>query len=236
MGTFGDRLRELRNSKELTQVQLAEMAGIDRQTIGRWEKSQTAPKSENLSTLASVLGTTVDFLLTGNQGIPDRQERLNGAECNNCMSLIKDTIYVPVLSDMHQICAGEGFLLSPVDLESVEVCPVDRNEVDGPFGPKQLFVVRVEGDSMEPLIKDGARVLANPNLEVRNGDVAVVCLQARWFLKGVKFRPDGSILLRSANPDYRDIEVTKDEIDAGWVFFAGRVTNRVNFDKIQGFF
>lgn len=61
--TLGQTIREFRKQKGLSQEQLAEAAGLSRQTIYKWESDQAAPDLENLKLLAAALGTTVSRLL-----------------------------------------------------------------------------------------------------------------------------------------------------------------------------
>ena len=63
MFDFGKQLKELRKSKELTQEQAAELLGISKQSVSRWENNSTYPDIMFLPTLASFYGVTVDRLL-----------------------------------------------------------------------------------------------------------------------------------------------------------------------------
>lgn len=61
---FGERLKVLRNDKELTQAQVASLAGISRRTYVSYEKSEKRPrKRETYARLASVLGCDINDLL-----------------------------------------------------------------------------------------------------------------------------------------------------------------------------
>jgi len=59
------RLRTLRKAKGLTQVQLAEKAGICRSIIARHETGTTTMTTRNLKRVARVLGTDLDALAGG---------------------------------------------------------------------------------------------------------------------------------------------------------------------------
>ena len=63
MFNFGEQLKSLRKSKELTQEQAAELLGISKQSVSRWENNSTYPDIMFLPTLASFYGVTVDRLL-----------------------------------------------------------------------------------------------------------------------------------------------------------------------------
>jgi DNA-binding XRE family transcriptional regulator len=53
---MGGRLRELREQKGLTQTQLAELVGVKRDAVARWEADVREPGWSNVVALASALG------------------------------------------------------------------------------------------------------------------------------------------------------------------------------------
>ena len=61
--SFGDRLRELRKSKKLTQVQVSEMIDVQQGTYSRWENGTLEPNLEAVVKLAKLFDTTTDYLL-----------------------------------------------------------------------------------------------------------------------------------------------------------------------------
>lgn len=61
----GDRIKELRTQKKLTQGQLAKMVGLTYVQIGRYEKAKSNPSSDVLQRLAEALDTSSDFLMNG---------------------------------------------------------------------------------------------------------------------------------------------------------------------------
>jgi len=60
--TLGERIRSQRNRSGLSQERVAELVGVSRQAVTKWESGQSAPSTENLFRLAEVFGTTVDML------------------------------------------------------------------------------------------------------------------------------------------------------------------------------
>src|SRR5690606_16183760 len=62
---YGDRLKKLRESKKLSQQQLAEKLNINRSTYARYELSQTQPDYETLQKLADFYDVSTDYILTG---------------------------------------------------------------------------------------------------------------------------------------------------------------------------
>lgn len=62
---IGERIKELRTAKKLTQSKLAEMVGLSYIQVGRYETLKSNPSSDVLQKLATALGTTTDYLMRG---------------------------------------------------------------------------------------------------------------------------------------------------------------------------
>jgi transcriptional regulator with XRE-family HTH domain len=63
MVTFGKRLREARDSKGLSQQDLAKLIGSVHTVIGRYERDEMKPSIDVVKKLADELGTTVGYLI-----------------------------------------------------------------------------------------------------------------------------------------------------------------------------
>lgn len=105
-------LKEIREAKGLTQQQLADMLGIRRNTVSRYETSEREPDQATLISLARILETTVDQLLTG-----EEQKKASDNESEDDASVLLDSIVAKVK-------AGEpiqfnGYTLSKETAESL---------------------------------------------------------------------------------------------------------------------
>ena len=60
--TLGERIKNERTKAKMSQEKLAELVGVSRQAVTKWEAGQSSPSTENLFRIAEVLGTTVDIL------------------------------------------------------------------------------------------------------------------------------------------------------------------------------
>lgn len=63
--SVGDRIKELRVSKKLTQSELADAVGLTYIQIGRYEKHKSNPSADVLQKIAEILSTTTDYLMNG---------------------------------------------------------------------------------------------------------------------------------------------------------------------------
>lgn len=55
-------LKNLRKSKGLTQQQLADLAGVSKQSVVAWEKNKAEPSVDSIKKIAHALGITTDEL------------------------------------------------------------------------------------------------------------------------------------------------------------------------------
>lgn len=60
---FGDKLKQLRKNNNLSQEELAQILDVSRQTISRWESSQTTPDLISLEKICQYFNLTYDELL-----------------------------------------------------------------------------------------------------------------------------------------------------------------------------
>jgi transcriptional regulator with XRE-family HTH domain len=65
MPGVGDRIREMREARKLTQDQFAEKAGISKGFLSDLENGKRNVSSEYLLKIANALGASVDYLLRG---------------------------------------------------------------------------------------------------------------------------------------------------------------------------
>lgn len=61
--SFGENLRRVRLENNLSQEQLADMVGVSRQSVSKWEADGGYPETEKLLIIAKKLDTSLDFLL-----------------------------------------------------------------------------------------------------------------------------------------------------------------------------
>ena len=69
--TIGERIRHVRQLRNLTQKQLGELSGIAEPTIRRYELGKLNPKYETLKKIASALQVTASYLVDGRRRLGD---------------------------------------------------------------------------------------------------------------------------------------------------------------------
>ena len=61
--SFAENLKMMRKEKYLSQEQLAEIMGVSRQAVSKWEQGAGYPETEKLIDLAQKLDVSLDMLL-----------------------------------------------------------------------------------------------------------------------------------------------------------------------------
>jgi len=87
---FANRIKYLRLSKELNQVQLAERLGVKKQSISNWENDNIQPSVDMLLKIVRLYSVSADYLL----GIDDRNTvdvtGLNNSQIAHIQMIIDD--------------------------------------------------------------------------------------------------------------------------------------------------
>lgn len=60
---FNEKLRELRRGKGLSQENLADILGVSRQSVAKWESANNYPEVDKLIEISNIFGVTIDRLL-----------------------------------------------------------------------------------------------------------------------------------------------------------------------------
>jgi transcriptional regulator with XRE-family HTH domain len=72
--SFGETLAHLREAAGLTQVQLAERAGVAIDTLRRWEQGRNLPRIDDAYRLAKALGVPINKVVVGSDMDPPGDE------------------------------------------------------------------------------------------------------------------------------------------------------------------
>jgi transcriptional regulator with XRE-family HTH domain len=73
---IGDRIRQARQERNLTQEQLADAVGVTRSAVAQWETGRAGQVTGNLSRIAAILEVGVEHLMFGDDKVaPQRATR-----------------------------------------------------------------------------------------------------------------------------------------------------------------
>ena len=74
---FGRRMADARRSAGITQVELAQMLGVNQRVVAAWERKNVALRAEQIRSLAESLNTSADYLI-GISGSMSRKKGIRG--------------------------------------------------------------------------------------------------------------------------------------------------------------
>lgn len=195
------RLTELRQEKNLTQYELANILKIPRSTYAQYELGRRQPDYIALEGLADFFNCSTDYLLGRSDcRMPSVKESAGLYEVNN-EDLFKVPIIgsircgLPVIAEEHI----EGYMY--VDKSIARVTPSET-----------LFYLRVTGDSMAPKFQPDDLVLVRQQTEVDDGDIAVVLIDHEEATLKKVFRSNGTVWLHALNPVYEPLKYQATDI------------------------
>ena len=168
MGQVGDRLREERDRLDLSQADFAALAGQGRSSQIRYEAGERAPDTDYLAKIAEA-GADIVYILTG-QRDPNPMPaaaRVSAAPARDDEGDATDALPPRLAEDFALIprfrvnlSAGPG--LVPAEEDGGDHLAFSRAWLRRTgIDPRRAGLVRVQGDSMQPAIPDGALVLVD---------------------------------------------------------------------------
>lgn len=186
--TTGERIRQLRIEKDMTQEMLGEKIGVKKAAIYKYENGLVVNlKRDIIEKLANVLEVSPSYLM----GLDDIKDVPQGFQPVPSMKKIPR---------VGRIVCGTPILAE----ENVE-------EYDSvPEHWKADFTLICVGDSMAPKIQDGDLVAIKQQETVENGQIAAVLIDNEATLKRVYVYPD-KLILRPENPNYEPIVIMNGE-------------------------
>ena len=78
--TIAERIRLTRQQKKLSQTELAELAGVNKKSLSRYELDASIPPADALKSIADALGVSTDYLLSDEHTIIKDKELLKKFE------------------------------------------------------------------------------------------------------------------------------------------------------------
>lgn len=200
---IGSRIRYFRESRSMTQDELAERLGTTRQSISRYETGERKANQDILFELADIFKISINSFFPPveqnssietiyNQLDPPRKAKVyNFAEYQLKEQNRKTAIVVTIKG---YVSAGTGEWLEETS-EEVEF----SGEV-----PEHDFAVRVNGRSMLPLFEDKQIIFVKGTSDARDGQIIVCRVNSDAYVKKLS----GNKLI-SLNKEYDDILISE---------------------------
>ncbi|HEL2003087.1 TPA: helix-turn-helix transcriptional regulator [Streptococcus suis] len=227
---IGQRIKDFRLSRNMTQKELAKRIGMGDTTIANYEKGFRSPKKDTLFDLADVFGVSIDDLFPQRtpttapnslvEQISDKVVQLHQDRQKNVLSYAKEQLdeqkRATTISDKTidlydarkrislpvpgKVSAGTGYWQED-DYDTMVSFYADDIPDQKDFDTIAIAV----GHSMEPKIKNGDFLFIKFTPTVDLNKIGIFQVDGENYVKKLK-----SDCLESLNPDYDDIQFTED--------------------------
>ncbi|HGL5412026.1 TPA: LexA family transcriptional regulator [Staphylococcus aureus] len=232
MNSFKDRLKQIMSERKISQSELSRRTGIGRNSISDYLNGKYEAKQDKVFELAKALNVNEAWLMgydVDSYRVPDeeRQDETIMSKINNIFSQLTPPRQENVLNyaneqldEQNKVTSIDGYKESK--LVSYIACgatgagigeelyddilheEVFFKEDETPSNAD--FCILVNGDSMEPMLKQGTYAFIKKEDSIKDGTIALVVLDGVSLIKRVDICED-YINLVSLNPKYDDIKV-----------------------------
>ena len=201
-----NRIKQLRNEKNINQDVLAKLLGLEIAGISKLETGRVPLKDEYIVKLAEYFGVSTDYIL----GKSDNR--------NNDIAVSK----IPILGTVK---AGYDWL---AEENIVDYITLKENIPN----VGEYYALRITGDSMLPLLAEGDLVIVHDQDDVESGQTAVVLINGEEATVKKVVKTNDGIELHAMNPYYPVKKFTFEDMQKIPVKIIGRVKEA----KIKGAF
>jgi repressor LexA len=238
--SLNDRIREARKNKNLTQEQLGALIGVAKTTIAGYEKNRE-PTAAKIGEIADVLGVDANYLLQDEfntykethanmhemslikkyRGLDDHGKEMVDIVLDKEAERVKSETTAEQEKPTAKIIplylspAAAGYT-SPVMGE-------DYEDYEVPANSEADYAVRIDGDSMEPYIKDKSVVLVKKTVDLKDGDVGIFSVDNDMYCKQYCQDHIGNVYLFSLNRKRKDADITIRNDSGQTLWYFGKV-------------
>lgn len=205
---MAERLEGARKSLGISLRELSVRSDVSYSTLHKIAAGTAEPGVGKLAAIAETLGVSIDWLVHGGEGGPpaygsfDWMLRKAGSGVRKSTSAIE----VPVFE--LEVAAGDG--RSVLDEEPIGRWPLSIEWVADHVGAEpNLIVVKVRGDSQQPILADGDWLIVDRNQSRLGAGLAVVRVDDILKVKRIELR-GRTIALKSANPSWQTEELDRE--------------------------
>lgn len=195
---FSKNIKALRNSKDMTQEQLANALDMSTLTVGNWERDGKIPrKHETIEKICAFFGVTENDLFSYNDGFCAKSTGIKNIPGSPLVGS-SEAAYLPYLGYAHA-----GKFDDPATIEGA-VVEVPKSVADRhPEGR----VIKVDGECVNKVISNGSIAVVDPTVEPRRGSIVCVSLDGQDFILRRMYKGANVLMLSpdSYSDEFEDI-------------------------------
>lgn len=194
-----NRIKLLREARNIDQKVLAIDLGVSQPTISDWENGKKQPSSKSAAKIADYFNVSIDYLLGRDD---DPRSRIE-----------KKGVKIPVLG---RVAAG-------IPITAVEEV-LDYEEIEESLAKTgDFYGLQIRGTSMEPKFSEGDVVIVRQQNDVESGEIAIVLVNGDDATCKRVVKHENGLSLISLNPSFPPKFFTDQEVEQLPVRIIGRV-------------
>lgn len=206
--SYQSRLKDIVDEIGIRAVQ--NYTGMKKPTIYKWISGENRPPLLPIVKLCHAIGKPVEWLMSGDD-IPNESDASSFSLIPRIN--IKASLGPGYDVDEEQVVGHYAFSKNWLSYKNID--------------PKSSLLIKAVGESMNPTIQNNDTCLVDlKSNHPKDGKIYAISLLGSAKIKRVVFKMDGSIILRSDNPDFEDEVITHEELESlkivGRVVWFGR--------------
>ncbi|KAJ46281.1 peptidase S24-like protein [Staphylococcus aureus 917] len=228
MNSFKDRLKQIMSERKISQSELSRRTGIGRNSISDYLNGKYEAKQDKVFELAKALNVNEAWLMgfdisknrkIENNDIASIYSKLTSPRQKNVLNYANEQLdeqntkgdnIVDINSyKQDRIAVNVNGCVSAGVGERLHGETLFTEMVKAPIPPHDL-ALKVNGDSMEPMFKDGEIIFVEKTHNIKNGQIGIFIIEEEAYVKKV-FVEDDRLTLVSLNKEYRDLHFYRNE-------------------------
>lgn len=194
---INNNYKKIREKNGVSQKELANALNISQQALSSYENGERTPNAKTLTDFADYFNTSIDYILNRNY----KQS---------------DSVGIPIL----------GYVAAGIPIDAIEDV-LGYEEIDAKTAyTGDFFALKIDGDSMEPVISYGDIVIVKWQQTADSGDIVIAQISDESATCKLLERDQRGIKLFSYNHKYQTMAFNNKEINELPVNILGVVTER----------
>ncbi|MCR8678965.1 MULTISPECIES: XRE family transcriptional regulator [Campylobacter] len=207
---ISQKIKNAREAKNLTQLELAKSSGVSLDSIKRYETKESNITIHNLIKIAKVLDIDLNYFanapklsLSLSSKMSLSQDKYVPKLENQQETLNDDMINIPFFENV-RASAGSGTYNDEESTQALGLSKSFLRECFGLYSFINLSVILGQGDSMAPTLPENCYLLIQQG-EVAEGEICVTRIEDELYVKRLQKRP--KLKLLSDNKAYEPINL-----------------------------
>lgn len=225
MSTLSERISWLQSTYNLSQSELARIAGVSQPSVAHWLNGKTSSiRAEAAVAICKKLPVMYEWLLAG---VGDPLPKATPVLPLITEEIDDDSDFVKIPVYTIQCSAGDGYTPPTYTIdETAEPKSYRRSWLQKhQYKQSHLKVFEVSGESMEPLLFDGDSVTVDEaQRDIINDRVYVFTYRGEWRVKRLRRLMNGDLYVVSENLSWKPEVIPATETE--FVYIVGRVIDR----------